>query len=166
MKIEEFIDGFEKARDKELYVNNCISKRYLNYEIKVAICKSIIKNSMYQKINEKNMFIVDSPKRWMFFVFSIISNYTEIEVPEDGSKRMELFNEIEKHDVMSTITKVLDKEYETLSLLLDVMVKDEIMNNDLRAMLETKIEAMGMIASRIPWERLMNSESKGKNKNK
>lgn len=165
MKIKDFIDGFEKARDKELFVNNCINKRYLDYELKIAICRSIIKNTMYQEVNGKNMFVIDSPKRWMFFVFSIISNYTEIEMPDNGAKRIELFNEIEKHDVMRVLSKVLGKDYKDFSVLLDVMVEDEIKNNDLRAMLETKIEALSMVASKIPWERLMNNEDKSNGKN-
>lgn len=156
MKIDEFIDGFEKARDKDNFVKGVIVKNYLNYENKIAICQSIINQSMYREVNNKKMFVIDSPKRWMFFVFSIVSNYTNIEVPEDGMKRMKLFNQFQKYNVMANISNVLAREYQEFATLLNTMVEDEIRNNDLKAMLETKIEAISMVASRIPWERLMS----------
>ena len=155
MKIDEFIDGFEKARDKDNFVKGVIVKNYLNYENKIAICQSIINQSMYREVNNKKMFVIDSPKRWMFFVFSIVSSYTSIEVPDDGMKRMKLFNQLQKYNVMANISNVLAREYQEFATLLNTMVEDEIRNNDLKAMLETKIEAISMVASRIPWERLM-----------
>jgi hypothetical protein len=156
MKIDEFIDGFEKARDKDNFVKGVIVKNYLNYENKIAICQSIINQSMYRNVNNKKMFVIDSPKRWMFFVFSIVSSYTSIEVPEDGMERMKLFNQLQKYNVMANISNVLAREYQEFATLLNTMVEDEIRNNDLKAMLETKIEAISMVASRIPWERLMS----------
>ncbi len=165
VSIKEFIEGFDNAKDKEYYVKKHLITGYIDYEHKIALCRSILNQSMYKNVNGKKMFVIDSPMRWMFFVFSIITSYTNIEVPEDGTKRMKIFNEIEKHDVMNTLSTVLGKEYGAFSSLLNVMVEDEIRNNDLRAMIETKIEALNLVSGKIPWEKLL-SETTNNNKAK
>lgn len=159
MKIDTFIKGFDTAKDREVYVSGHLKTRYIDYEEKIVLCKSIIKNSMFKKVNGKDLFYIDSPMRWVFFTFSVITSYTDIDMPDDGVQRMRVFNEIEKHDVMTVISKVLGNEYLSLQSILNVMVEDEIRNNDLRAMLETKIEALSLVSSKIPWEKFIGEST-------
>lgn len=159
MKINEFIKGFENAKDKENYVRGHVVHSYVDYETKIAICKSIVKSSMYKEVNGKKMFVIDSPMRYMFFVLAIISSYTDIELLDDGMNRMKVFNSLEKHDVISVIANVMRREYTSFSSILNVMVEDEIKNNDLRSLLDTKIEALSLVASQIPWEKIINEST-------
>lgn len=164
MDIKSFVKEFESVKDKTAFIRKHLKTRYVDYGTKISLCKSIIRQSMYKDINGKKMFVIDSPSRYLFFVLTIVSTYVDIEMPIDGVKRMQLIDEIEKYDLMDSISEALGNEYTKFNALLSVMVEDEINNNDLRSMLETKLETLSLISNQIPWEKIINHENNSDNK--
>lgn len=149
MKIDQFIEDFDKSQDKEACIKPHIIIDYLPFTQKISVCNKIAEYTTHKTVQEKKVFSIDSAMRYMLFVFAIIECYTDLELGKDD-ERMKSFDLLEKNNVMFFIRKCLGNEYERLDTVLRMQVED-IYNNerDLPSFLETKIDAINLVLERL-----------------
>ena len=149
MKVEEFIEEFNKSQNKEACVSSHIVNQYLPFTQKISVCNKIAEFTTHKQIQDKKIFSIDSAMRYMLFVFAIIECYTDLELGKDDD-RMKSFDLLEMNNVMFFVRKCLGDEYERLDTVLRMQVED-IYNNerDIPSFLETKIDAINLILERV-----------------
>ena len=149
MRVNEFIDEFKKAQDKESYTKLHIIKNYLPFAEKISVCNKIAEYTTHKQVQEKKIFSIDSAMRYMLFVFTIVECYTDIELGKDD-ERMKAFDLLEMNNVMFFIRNCLGDEYARIDTVLKMQVED-IYNNerDLPSFLETKIDAVNLVLERM-----------------
>ena len=149
MKIEEFIEEFNNARDKEKVVMKHITIDYIPYSRKISMCNNIAEFSTHTQVLGEKVFKNDSSMRYMLFVYMIVENYTDIELGQ-GQDKVDAFDQLERFSVVFFIAKCLGEEYKRLETVLKMRVDDIFTNErDLPAFLETKIESLKMISEKM-----------------
>ena len=145
MKINEFIEGYKKARNKVDFCKNHVITTYLTYERKKALCENIINSSMYKEVNGKKMFYVDSVIKYELYNLTLIREYTDLELSNDGAEMLADFNLLEEVNVMPEMVKAIGIDAVSFDQVLQMMVDDEFANNSLEAKLDAKFEALELM---------------------
>lgn len=149
MKIEQFIDEFNKSQDKEAYVKKHITKEYIPYSHKISLCNNIAEFTTHKQVQGRKIFSIDTAMRYMLFVLTIIESYTDIELGLDD-KRMKAFDLIEQYNVMFFIANCMGNEYKRLDTVLKMQVDDIYSNErDLPSFLDTKIDAINLVLEKM-----------------
>lgn len=147
MKVNEFVEEFKIRKDKTSFCKEHIKTMYLPYELKISICSSIVKSTMYKEINGKNMFCVNSPIKYELMVLSMIKHYTDIELDPDDT--LAGFNALIEANAVYYLCKTIGYDYQALEKVMDEMWNDEIQNNSLSAQMDTKLEAFGLVVNAL-----------------
>lgn len=145
MKVNEFVEGFKNATDKEKYVRKHIVKYYINYEEKVANAKRIIDETLHiQGISDgEKIFSYQTPNRYLLFILSIIRSYTDIEF---GDNYLYDFNLIEENNISEYIVKQIGNDYQRYQTILDMVYDDMVRNErDLISYIDRKLNAIYQI---------------------
>lgn len=145
MKVNEFVEGFNKTRDKVKFCKEHIVNTYLPYERKQVLCENIINSSMYREVNGKKMFYVDSVIKYELYVLTIIREYTDIEMSTDGTEMLSEFNALEEANATISLVEAIGIDAKSFDQVLQMMVDDAFSNNSLEAKLETKFEALELV---------------------
>ena len=139
MKIEEFIDEYKKASNKENYLYKHVKREYVPFEEKVAECEKIIKSALYKKLDdgvtvfEAHSAIVDE-----LFTLTVVKAYTDLEMAD----MLAAYNLIEENFIFDALSYVLD--IEKYRSVLDKMIADEKEKNSLVPFLAQQFEAFRM----------------------
>ena len=154
MTVKEFVTNYNKTKNIEKH----ITKTYLSYAEKIALCNMILKNTCYEKVSEgRKIFKINTPSRQMLFLLSIIDQYTDIDI--NWKNPLSDFDELSETKLLGEIIKAVpESEITQFSSLLD-MCLDDLMTNtrDLMSWIESKGESLGMALDAI-LEVVMNSE--------
>ena len=144
MKIEQFVDEFNKSQNKESCVKAHIVTSYIDFERKIAICSLIAK----KMILENGDLVKNTPMVYENFVLSIAREYTDIETsPEESLKA---FNLLEQNGVTEYLVSAIGKDAKRLNTILDMTVADTIDNhNNLVNHLSLKSDNMNLIFDKL-----------------
>lgn len=147
MTVEKLIKEYNLTKDKSEFLSKRIINKYVNYEDKIAEATMIKDATCYKVINNKKVFLQDTPTRFMLMIFTLIKRYTDIEIGSDGTEMLKVFNLLEQNNLVNALISVLpEREYETFQTILNMVIDDEMMNyRDLVPYLDTKIEAFQMM---------------------
>lgn len=139
MKINDFIEEFKNATDKDECIKKHIKITYVPYERKIALCKNIA-NSV---THVNNKFIVNSPMKYVFLSLTLFSTYTDIET-ETGKNVMGSFNILNEQRATQALVNNLNKdEYFEFNQVLQMTLDDIYYNErDLTNYISDKIEAL------------------------
>lgn len=144
MKIEEFIEEFNKSQNKEAYVKKHVVNDYINFERKIAISELIAK----KMILENGDLIKNTPMVYENFILSLVREYTDIELTPDNN--LFDFNLIEKYGISNTLAKAIGRDAEAFNTVLDMTINDAIDNhNNLINHLSLKSENISLIFDRF-----------------
>lgn len=104
--VDELIKGLESKRSQEARDRYLTSKiktiDYINFEVLTVIADSIVANSMFDK--DGNIKI-DSCKKYLLYVYSILNVFTNINVHED--KWMQEYNKLNKSNLIEVIVGMI-----------------------------------------------------------
>ena len=144
MKVEEFIEEFNKSQNKEACVKKHIITDYINFERKVAICNLISK----KLIVENGDLIKNTPMVYENFILSLVKEYTDIELTAENN--IADFNLIEKNEVSDILAKVIGRDAKAFNTILDMTINDTIDNhNNLINHLTLKSENLNYIFDKL-----------------
>lgn len=139
MTAEQFINNYNTATDKNKFLSDCITTKYVKYTEKVADCRKIV-NITFEIMGDKK-FCVDSPAQFVIFVMNLIYRYTDIDRSEMVVTDFESLDEINL--VNEILEKIPERELSSYNTILNMCKDDYISNNrDLVSFLETKIDSM------------------------
>lgn len=139
MKVNDFITKYNKANDKDKFLEDCIVNQYIPYSEKVADCVAIINATT----ETDGVFKANTPAQFMLFMVQMISRYTEIEKEENI---LGLFEQLDEINLINAIvSKIPERELASYNTILD-MVRDDYMENNrsLISFVETKVKALGL----------------------
>ena len=123
MKVNEFIEKYNDAKDKDQFLTECVKGDYVPYHEKMTDCDYIILATT--KFDDK--FRINSPMRFMLFVTTLLSRYTEIGEDEDILTMFETLDENNLIDLI--ISKIPEKEYTSYNTILNMELDDYMENN-------------------------------------
>lgn len=139
MKIEEFIEEYKKASNKENYLYKHVERQYIPFEEKVAECEKIIKSALYRKLDDGvTVFEVHSAIVDELFTLTVVKAYTDLEMTD----MLAAYNLIEENFIFDALSYVLD--IEKYRSVLDKMIADEKEKNSLVPFLAQQFEAFRM----------------------
>lgn len=146
MTVEQFINNYKSATDKDKFFSDSIITKYIRYTEKVTDCRNIVNITF--EINGDNKYKVDSPAQFVVFVMNLIYRYTNIEKSDN------MVNDFESLDELDIINGILDnipeRELSSYNTILNMCKDDYISNNrDLVSFLETKIDAILLTSDTI-----------------
>ena len=143
MTLEKFIAQYKVASDKEKFLEERIKVKYIPYNEKIVLCKAVVKNTMHTTINNKEIFLLDSPGEFLFFHLMLIKKYTDIDIDMKDNPLVVYDSLDELGLIDALIGSIPDSEYIKFKTILD-MVKDDTYENErsLVSFLETKIDAL------------------------
>lgn len=152
MKIEEFIEGYKNATNKENYVKKHIVNDYVSYATKVDECAKILNVTSYRD----GVLYQNTPSEMMFVSLLPFKLYTDIEF-EFNVDSFDLFDSNELIDMLAQVMP--SKELIRLNEVYG-MVKDDISinNRDIVPYIEKKIKNLSTILE------LLERESDGETK--
>lgn len=152
MKVNEFIEKYNEAENKDEFIKGVLKEEYIPFELKISDCDRIIKSSSYTN-TEPNMFKQNSPSRKMLFLLTIINRYTEIEI--DFNEALEEYNNLcmiemdrifDLYEYDEILPKLIMVEINRYSEILYDLEKDFKENErSIIGYLDTKLASLGMI---------------------
>lgn len=144
MKIEQFIEEFNKSQNKETYVKKHMTTDYISFERKIAISNLIAK----KMILDNGDLIKNTPLVYENFILSLVREYTDIElIPENN---LADFNLIERYGVSDILAKAIGRDAKTFNTILDMVINDIIDNhNNLVNHLSLKSENINFILDKL-----------------
>ena len=144
MKIEQFIDEFNKSEKKELYVKKHITTDYIPFERKVAVSELIAKKMTL----ENGDLIKNTPMVYENFILSLVREYTDIEIDKDES--LTGFNLMERYGATECLVSTIGRDAKSFNTILDMIVADTIDNhNNLVNHLNLKADNIGFILDKV-----------------
>lgn len=144
MKIEQFIDEYNKSQNKEAYVKKHIANSYIPFERKIALSNLIAKKMTL----DNGDLIKNTPMVYENFILSLIREYTDIElVPENN---LADFNLIEKNGISDVLAAAIGRDAKAFNTILDMVINDTIDNhNNLVNHLSLKAENINFILDKF-----------------
>ena len=161
MYISEFVSKYlevkqqpkqkgSQAKPEDTFINNHIKTHYVSYVTKIEMSKSIVKLSMYKNVNDKKVFVPNSPQRYCLFVQAVIDLYTDLEwdMVESGDVRnisMD-FDLLEQNGLVEALFSSIGEDVSKFTTVLNMVLDDEVdQNRSMIPFLETKFEAMSIV---------------------
>ena len=145
MTVKEFIDGANKAKNVDEYIEKHIVNKYIGYAEKIAKCESIVDATSKMKAGDEEFFRVNSPAKFLLYSLNLINSYTDIEI--DFQNPIECFDELESTGLASGIVSKIPQQ-ETISFQMILkMVSDDLYENErsIVGYFSTKIKALNQI---------------------
>ena len=130
MKVNEFIEQMNKMEKEKVadFLHKRLITEYVNFENKIDLCQSIIKNTSYSKISEEGcVWKKQNAMEFLFFNIKLISVYTDVEI-EDGNV-MENYNALNKLDYIATLLYTIpQREFEEFNDIMSMCKEDQASN--------------------------------------
>lgn len=168
MNISEFVSKYlelkqqpkqkvnQQIKPEETFVNKHIKTRYVPYATKIDMSKSIIKFCMYKEINNKKVFVPNSPQRYCLFVQAIIDLYTDLEWDTtilDGEELRDIsrdFDLLESNGLVEVLFSIIGEDISKFTTVLNMVLDDEVStNHSVVSFLETKLETLSIMSNSI-----------------
>lgn len=146
MKVDEFVNGFNKALKSkssvntvEKYIEKHITKKYLPYAMKMAEAHNIVKSSSYYADADTKRFRLNSPARYILFVVSVLTHYTDIEF---GKNVSEDYDALAECGALEGIITAIGEDYDVFQTVVNMTLDDEMSNErELASFFEHRIVA-------------------------
>lgn len=166
MTVSEFVKGYNKVvqmnGDIEDYITDRYTDPYVPFRKKVSICENIAKISSHKKVdgiegvtNDKEVYALNRPARYMMFMLSLIDSYTDIDISfGDGELMLDEYEVLDELDVIQPliagdehgIMGIPPVEYERFKMIMDMTIADIDDNeNNFINYLDSKFEAISTV---------------------
>lgn len=138
MNINDFINEYNEAQNKEKYLKKHIVTDYLSWTEKVLEAQKIVQMSCYE--NDGDRFKINSPLRYYLYVLAIVRSYTDIEI--EKNRGIQSFDLLEKNGVTTLLLNQIS-DVKSFQTVLNWTLDDHMMNyRDMTSWLDGKGEAL------------------------
>ena len=126
MTVENLVKEIKEKRDWDKYLSGIVNVSYIPYETKIARCEQIINISSYIEINNKKVYRVNTPIKFVLTTLTLINEYTDIDIDFTEGNFLRDFNLLDQNELIEKIIAVLPRhEYDTWMLVLQMMSDDK-----------------------------------------
>lgn len=142
MKAINFVNGYNRASDKDRYIFDAITTKYVNFEMKIALMKRIAENTTHIEAKGIKLFQVDSISRYMLLNLTLIDLYTSIDI--DFKNVVTEYNLLDRDNLINKlISSIPEHEKALCSSVLDMAISDIKENErNILSFAENKMEAV------------------------
>lgn len=145
MTVQEFIDGYNAANNKEKYIEKHIVNKYVPYEEKCLDCKNIIESTSFITIGDNKVFKRDTPATRLFFDLTLVDKYTDVDI--NYKNPASEYNLLQESGVNVLINAMIpEMEFITYNNLLSMTIDDFMENN---RSIVSKIDVIEMIIRKL-----------------
>lgn len=151
MTVKDFIEKYKNASSPVSFMQKHIVKKYMGYADKVQMCEIILRNTSYKKEaqngQDKTVFYINSPARYMFYCLNVISAYTDIEI--DMRIGVEIFDMLDQEGLIDIILAAIpESEVVKIDTILKMLLDDMLENErSFYSYFDTKIEELSVLLS-------------------
>lgn len=124
MKIEQFIEEFNKSQNKTAYVKKHVITDYISFEKKIGISSLIAK----KMILDNGDLIKNTPMVYENFILSLVREYTDVELTPKNN--LADFNLIERYGISDILAESIGRDAKAFNTILDMTINDAIDNHD------------------------------------
>lgn len=124
MKIEQFIEEFNKSQSKETYVKKHVINTYVPFENKIALANNIVKKTMFA---DNGDLVRNTPAIYMNYILALIKLYTDIEI--NDNETLSAFNLIEQYEVNPLLISAIGADAGSLDTVIRMVINDTIDNH-------------------------------------
>ena len=142
INVKKFVDGYMKTKNKQQYLKKLTVVDYVGYERKMFLCQKIVDTTSYDK--EKNIKI-DSPSRYLVFVYTLLSTYTNLDL--HGDSMLDDFNTLNKCGLIDEIVGLIkESEVKEFENVLSMTYEDFMTNHyEIHGFIENIIEKISNV---------------------
>lgn len=113
----------QKGSAMETFIKKHITTEYVDFITKSVYCENIVKTTCHKKQEDKELVVIDSTSRYLFFVMRLIQLYTDIDINNDNI--VEDYDKLNKVGAVNVIiTAIPESEYSEFSTLLNMKMDD------------------------------------------
>lgn len=124
INIKEFIDGYEKSKNKQVYLKKIEINNYIPYGQKTFLANKIVESSSYDK---DGYVTINSPSRYIIFIYTLLNSYTNLNMHSESM--LDDFDLLNKYGLIDEIVALIpEKEVDEFNKILG-MVLDDFMTN-------------------------------------
>lgn len=136
MTVEEFVKQYKiasKAKGSgEEFLQNRFVRKYVPYIQKIAVCSRIIDACWYEKqgvdqngIVRMKRFRINSPNTYLLFILSILKEYTDLQLLEEGSDNAKDYDTLNEAGViLEMISRIPTEEYNEFQMVFRMIESD------------------------------------------
>ena len=148
MKVNEFVEEYKKAEDKDAFVKQMVTAEYVSYATKIADCKRILDSTCYTNTNP-NMFRINSPAREMLLSLQMIDRYTDLEI--EFSEALNTYDMLDEVGALEDLLGAIPfREAVNYDHIMKIMLKDFKMNErSMVGYLDSKMASLGIIGETL-----------------
>lgn len=145
INVINLIEDYEKLTSNKLKEDYLKAKikinNYIDYSSKMFIAENIINSSCLKN----NNIYIDSCKRYILYIYALLSNYTNLDIHEN--ELLLQYDLLEKHGLLDIILNMIpEKEIVTFKTILDMKQNDLITNKyEIHAFISDKVNTFTSI---------------------
>ncbi len=125
INVKEFVDGYEKSKNKPVYLKKLTINDYVPYGEKCFLANKIIESTSYDA--QRNIKI-DSAARYLLFVYTLLKSYTNLDVT--AAHMTEEFDLLNRYGLIDEITNLIpEKEVNEFNKILSMTYEDFMTNH-------------------------------------
>lgn len=150
MTVKDFIKEYKEAIDAKKYLEGRLTRKYVPYTEKTTRLENLIdKTSVISVNNEKEIFMQNSPARFLIYTLILIDSYTDIDI--NFSECIEEFDSLSEENIVGALLNIIpENERKTFQMLYDMIQVDYYENNrSVVGYLDRKAEAINMLMERV-----------------
>ncbi len=142
INLNEFVEGYEKAKTKSSYLKKFVVNNYVPYGEKVFLSNKIVESTSY---DERKNVRIDSPSRYLLFVYTLLKSYTNLDL--DASKMTECFDLLNKNGIVDELIKEIpENEINEFNKVLSMVYEDFMTNHyEIHGFIENIIEKISNV---------------------
>lgn len=122
MKIDKFIQEYNKANDKKKYISKHIITNYIPLGKKIDEMNTIVRNTSFKAINRKEIYKKNSVLQYALYSIRMILLYTDLEIEQNY---MVTFDKLDEFNLINEIINNIPEKESTEMLQLLNMINDD-----------------------------------------
>lgn len=152
MTTDFLIKQLKMQKNEDEYLHSRITKTYIPYEEKVALCKAIVNGTTHVNVDGETLYQKNTPAQFVNYALTLISRYTDIEIDFDNV--LVEYNRLDEQDLINKLISIIpEREYASWNRIMQ-MTNDDAYDNErsIASMLEVILQMISTIADVTPEE--------------
>lgn len=123
--VENFIKQFKSSNDKDAFIKQHITTKYVDILTKQVYAKNIADKCNHIAVGEKKIYKSNSLNTYIFFTLKLIELYTDIDLSAKDINLYTVYDQLNKNGLIDFITvNIPENECKEFKVILDMETSD------------------------------------------
>ena len=124
MKVEDFLNKYKMAKDKEEFFKKHITTTYVPYLTKCVYCSNIVSASHHLP-DEKDIIKINTANQYVAFVTRLLDLYTDLDIDFNNGGFLKQYDQLNQNGcIIPLIAAIPEQEYAEFKMVLDMKESD------------------------------------------